>query len=104
MNQIPVYTFAKWQVKEGQLDTVLTLLAEVAEKSKKEKGNIFYKVHQSNSNANTLILFEGYSDATAVEEHRNSEYFQNLVLGKIIPNLESREVILASELNLDRTL
>ena len=98
MSQIPVYTFAKWQVKAGQLDTVLSLLAEVAQKSIKEKGNLFYKVHQSNSDANTLILFEGYSDNAAVEEHRNSSYFQQVVIGQIIPNLVNREVILASQL------
>jgi quinol monooxygenase YgiN len=100
MSQLPVYTFAKWQVKEGQLDTVLILLAEVAKKSIEEKGNLFYKVHQSNSDANTLILFEGYTDEAAVQEHRNSSYFQQLVIGQIIPNLVNREVIQASQLTI----
>jgi len=100
MNQTPVYTFAKWQVKEGQLDIVLKLLAEVAQKSIEEKGNLFYKVHQSNSDANTLILFEGYRDQSAVDEHRNSSYFQQLVIGLIIPNLVNREVILATEVDM----
>jgi len=100
MNKIPIYTFAKWQVKAGQLDTVLNLLAEVAQKSIEEKGNLFYKVHQSNSDANTLILFEGYTDNAAVDEHRNSAYFQQVVIGQIIPNLENREVILASQLDI----
>ncbi|BAV07240.1 Quinol monooxygenase YgiN [Filimonas lacunae] len=97
MITIPVYTFAKWQVKEGQLDTVLGLLAEVGQKSAAEKGNLFYKVHQSNTDANTLVLFEGYVDEEAVQEHRNAPYFQNIVVGQIVPLLESREVILASE-------
>jgi autoinducer 2-degrading protein len=101
MEQKPVYVFAKWQVKEGKLDIVLKLIAEVAKKSVEEKGNLFYKIHQSNSDANTLILFEGYTNEAAVDEHRNSAHFQTLVIGNIIPNLESREVILASELNFD---
>jgi quinol monooxygenase YgiN len=101
MNQKHVYTFAKWRVKEGQLATVLNLLSEVSKKSIEEKGNLFYKIHQSNSDANTLILFEGYTNELAVEEHRNSEYFQNIVIGQIIPILENREVILASQLNFD---
>lgn len=101
MEQKPVYVFAKWQVKEGKLDFVLKLLAEVAKKSTEEKGNLFYKVHQSNSDNNTLILFEGYTNEAAVEEHRNSAHFQNLVIGNIIPVLENREVILASQLNFD---
>lgn len=101
MEQKPVYVFAKWQVKEGKIDTVLKLLAEVAMKSTEEKGNLFYKIHQSNSDANTLILFEGYTNEAAVDEHRNSVHFQNIVIGNIIPNLENREVILASEVNFD---
>ncbi len=94
-----IYTFAKWRVKEGNLQIVLSLLAEVAAKSTSEAGNLFYKVHQSNSDQNTLILFEGYENESALNEHRNSEYFQTLVVGRIIPLLENREVILASELN-----
>ena len=100
MNQVPVYVFAKWQVKEGQLKTVLNLMAEVAQKSREEKGNLFYKIHQSHTDANTLLLFEGYTDHAAVEEHRNSPYFQQLVVGQIVPNLVSREVIAASQLEI----
>ncbi len=101
MEQKPVYVFAKWLVKEGKIALVLNLLAEVAKKSTQEKGNLFYKIHQSNSEPNTLILFEGYTDEAAVDEHRNSAHFQNLVIGTIIPNLENREVILASQVNFD---
>lgn len=101
MSQQPVYTFAKWQVKEGRLENVLGLLAKVAAKSVEEKGNLFYKIHQSNSDANMLMLYEGYTDAAAVEAHRNSDYFQNIVLAQIIPQLENREVILASEIELN---
>ncbi|MFT3680809.1 MAG: putative quinol monooxygenase [Ferruginibacter sp.] len=98
MSTKPVYTFAKWQVKEGHLETVLKLLAEVAAATRKEKGNLFYKIHQGNTDANTLLLYEGYIDTAAVEEHRNADYFQKIVVGGIVPNLESREVVLASEL------
>jgi (4S)-4-hydroxy-5-phosphonooxypentane-2,3-dione isomerase len=96
----PVYTFAKWQVKEGQLDTVLALLKEVTRQTLQEEGNLFYKLHQSNTDANTLLLYEGYKDQAAVDVHRNSAYFQELVLGQIVPQLENREVILASQLDL----
>ncbi|TDQ09480.1 putative quinol monooxygenase [Pedobacter metabolipauper] len=99
MSQKPIYAFAKWRVKEGQLDTVLNLLTEVVKKSTGEEGNLFYKVHQSNSDANTLILFEGYNDEEALEEHRNSEHFQKIVVGEIVPLLQDREVILTTRLD-----
>src|SRR5687768_12201879 len=100
MDHTPVYLFAKWKVKEGQLNNVLPLLPELAEKSRAEEGNLFYKLHQSNSDQHTLMLYEGYADANAVEAHRNSKHFQELVLVKIVPILESREAVLASELNI----
>ena len=98
MSQKPIHVFAKWRVKQNQLDTVLNLLAEVAEKSSREEGNLFYKVHQSHSDTNTLILFEGYKDEAAVTTHRNSEHFQSLVIERIVPLLEDREVIVTTEL------
>lgn len=31
-------------------------------------------------------------------QHRNSEYFQTLVIGNIVPLLENREVVVANQL------
>jgi len=97
-NQNPVHVFATWKVKEGQVENVLNILKTVHDESIKENGNLFYKVHQSNSDLNTILLFEGYTNEAAVAEHRNSAYFQDLVLGKIVPLLENREIILATPL------
>jgi len=103
MSTIPVYVFAKWQVKDGQQEKVLNLLAEVAKETRKEAGNLFYKIHQSNSDKNTLIIFEGYKDQSAQEMHRDSIHFQTIVITQIVPLLEKREVITASEILLTTT-
>jgi quinol monooxygenase YgiN len=97
-NQNPVHVFATWQVKEGQIENVLQLLKTVHDESVKEEGNLFYTIHQSNSDQNTILLFEGYTNESAVTEHRNSSYFQDIVLGKIVPLLENREIVLATPL------
>lgn len=94
-----IHVFAKWQVKEGQLNAVLELMKEVAGKSREEAGNLFYKIHQSMQDANTLLLYEGYVNEAAVEVHRNSAYFQQLVVGQIVPMLENREVVVAKEMD-----
>jgi quinol monooxygenase YgiN len=98
-NQNPVHVFATWKVKEGQIENVLHLLKEVHDESIKEEGNLFYKVHQSNSDKNTLVLFEGYINEEAVTAHRNSSHFQDLVIGKIVPLLENRDIFLTTLLN-----
>lgn len=98
MSQKAVYVYAKWQVKEGKLDGVMQIIKEATQKSTQEDGNLFYKLHQSKSDENTLILFEGYEDESAVEIHRNSEHYKSLVVEQIIPLLENREVILMDQL------
>ena len=99
VNQNAVTVFAKWKVKDGQIKEVLSLLKTVREESIREKGNLFYKIHQSKSDVNTIILFEGYKTDDAVAEHRASPHFQTLVLEKIVPLLENREVILTTPLD-----
>ncbi|MCE7053150.1 antibiotic biosynthesis monooxygenase [Algoriphagus sp. AGSA1] len=99
-NHNPVHVFATWKVKEGQLKNVLALLKTVHDQSIQEDGNLFYKIHQSKSDPDTLVLFEGYSSEAAVAEHRNSSHFQELVLGQIVPLLETREIVLTNPINL----
>ena len=101
MKNEAIHAFATWQIKDGQLETVLNLLTEVRKQSLAEEGNLFYEVHQSQTDVNTLILFEGYKDETALDAHRSSHHFQTLVVGKIVPLLQTREVVLTSPLNLD---
>lgn len=82
-NQKPVHVFATWKVKGGQIQNVLNLLKKVHDESIKEYCNLFYKIHQSNSDSNTLVLFEGYTSESAAAEHRESSHFQDLVWGKL---------------------
>lgn len=100
-NQIqPIFIFAKWQVKNGNLQTVLALIPSLIEKSTSEEGNIFYKIYQDNVDINTLILNESYRDMASIEAHKNSDHYQEIAVKQIIPLLEKREVVLASELRL----
>lgn len=98
MDEKRIYTFAKWQVKEGSLEKVLQLVAEVTEKSLKESGNLAYNVFQSNADPNMVVLFEGYINLAALNEHRDSKHFQNIVVAQIVPELLNREVILTKQL------
>ena len=98
MNKKEIYVYAKWQVKVGKLNDVLQIMKEASQKSAEEKWNLFYKIHQSKTDENTLILFEGYENESAVESHRNSEHYKTLVLEQVLPLLENREVIVMNSL------
>ncbi len=92
----PIHVFARWKVKAGNMPIVLELLKVVGSKTLQEKGNLFYKIHQSLADANTLLLFEGYADEVAQKAHMNSDHFKKVVVEQIIPLLEEREVTLTT--------
>jgi len=100
MNNKTIITFAKWQVKQGGLEGVISLLKELVTKSSAEEGNLKYEVYQSNDNENILMLFEEYKNREALDFHRNSAHFQEVLVGKIVPLLQNREVIISSVLDL----
>lgn len=92
----PIHIFARWKVKAGNLETVLKLLQQVRTITIEEKGNLFYTIHQSVQDANTLFLYEGYVNEVAQQEHVHSSHYQKLVAEQIIPLLEEREVHIAT--------
>src|SRR5262245_51966538 len=96
MSGTPIHVFAKWKVRPEQLENVLLILKDLKAKSIQEKGNLFYHIHQDTSDPNTLILFEGYSDDSALALHRNAEYYVQAVIEKLPAFLTGREVILTT--------
>ena len=96
MSKIEITTFAKWQVKPEALDTVLELIAQATIASKKESGNLVYEAYQSTTEKNTIVLLERYENEEALNAHRSSIHFQEIVVGKIVPMLLNREVIVST--------
>lgn len=94
----PVHVFDVWHIKEGRMKGILQLLSEFAKRTREQKGNLFFNIHQVNAVTNIIILFEGYSDLPAMEEHLESPHLQALFIGRILPWLEKRKVIILSEL------
>jgi (4S)-4-hydroxy-5-phosphonooxypentane-2,3-dione isomerase len=100
MSVTPIHVFAKWKVRPGQVENVLSILKELKAKSIQEKGNLFYQVHRDNSDPNTLILFEGYVDDSALALHRNAGYYKQAVVERISTLLTDREVILTTPIEI----
>jgi (4S)-4-hydroxy-5-phosphonooxypentane-2,3-dione isomerase len=95
MTQPTLCLFATWKVKPGQVDTVISLLHQMVPKTRAEEGNLFYTLHQGKDDDHRIVLYEGYKDEAALQAHRDADYFKEIVLGKIVPLLESRDVVLA---------
>lgn len=99
METTPVHVFARWKVKEGNIQEVLQLLKELRSQTLAEEGNLFYKINQSNGDASTLILLEGYKSAAAQQYHVKSDHYQRLALDGIVTLLSEREIFLTTPLD-----
>lgn len=98
MGTTPVHVFARWKVKEGSMPQVLQLLHALRTQTLTERGNLFYSAHKSNTDADTLILFEGYISSEAQQAHVASDHFKEIAVGGIVPLLTEREVFLTTPL------
>lgn len=83
---------AHWQVSREGLSEVLALLPSVREQTAAEPGCLGYEVFRSVDDPARLLLVERYRDAAAVEAHRATSHYQTLVVGRIIPLLQTRTV------------
>jgi (4S)-4-hydroxy-5-phosphonooxypentane-2,3-dione isomerase len=81
---------ARYTVREGNQDEVLSILKQVAVLSRTESGNRAYIVNHSIEDPRQILLYEQYVDEDAFQFHIARPEFAELVKGKIWPLLESR--------------
>lgn len=70
---------------------ILSDLAEMTRLVKAhEPGATAYRVHVSRDQDDKILLYEAYVDDVAWQAHNESPYFQEIVLGRIVPKLVER--------------
>ncbi|MFF9567255.1 putative quinol monooxygenase [Streptomyces sp. NPDC014685] len=84
---------ARYRTKEGEENTVLPLLDAMAAASRQEPGNLAYRVHQGTEDPQAVVLYEEYASEADFTAHCATEHFREIVLGRVVPLLESRDVL-----------
>ncbi|MFF4756773.1 putative quinol monooxygenase [Streptomyces sp. NPDC002514] len=84
---------ARYRTKQGEENTVLPLLDTMAAASRQEPGNLAYRVHQGTEDPRAIVLYEEYVSEADFTAHCATPHFQDIVLGKVVPLLESRDVL-----------
>lgn len=87
-----IVVVARWQVAEGRVADVMGLVRVLREKSLAEPGCLGYDVFRSADDPDVLLQLERYRDSTAIDAHRNSTHYRQLVVERIIPLLSARQV------------
>jgi quinol monooxygenase YgiN len=83
---------AHYFAKPGNGDAIVKLLTELAAATRKEPKNLYYEFFRSPLEPDHFVILEKYSNADGLADHRETEHFQRLGFGTIIPLLDRREV------------
>ncbi|WCM23809.1 antibiotic biosynthesis monooxygenase [Paraburkholderia bryophila] len=83
---------ANYLAKPGNGDALIAPLTELAAATRAEPRNLYYEFFRSPLNPDHFVILEQYSDADGLAVHRETEHFQRLGFGTIIPLLDRREV------------
>jgi autoinducer 2-degrading protein len=81
----------RFQVMPGHVENVIAALNEAAGPSRAEPGCHVYIANQDRSDPNVVVMYEVYDDEAALEAHRETEHFKEIVAKRVIPFLEGRE-------------
>jgi quinol monooxygenase YgiN len=83
---------AKYFVKPGHMDDVAAALQKMAPLVKAhEPGCATYHVSRSTDRPDLFMLYEVYKDDAALQAHRATPHFKDIIEGTIVPMLEKRE-------------
>ncbi|MFD1469697.1 putative quinol monooxygenase [Hymenobacter caeli] len=84
---------AEWRTRPEQAEAVRQLMRQAAAAVREnEPGNLLYLGHQDPTDPAHFLFYEQYADQAALEAHRDSAHYQQLVLGQIVPLLTERTV------------
>ena len=88
----PIVSVARWQLSIEAVESILPLVAELRRQTLAEPGCRGYDVFRSVETPGQLLLLERYRDDAALEEHRASKHYRELVVQRILPLILGRKV------------
>jgi quinol monooxygenase YgiN len=83
---------ARYTISAGKENEVLAVLPKIAEAARTEPGNISFVAYRQLDDDREVVLLERYASREALAAHRETPHFKDLVLGQIVPLLDSRVV------------
>ena len=71
---------------------VAEILTALAEASRREPGCVAYIPHTVDGDADTVVIYEQYTDQKAVEAHRATPHFREFAVGGLYQLMLDRQV------------
>jgi quinol monooxygenase YgiN len=73
-------------------EDILNLLRDLTRLSRREPGCVSYIPHFVESDPNTIVIYEQYTDKAAAEHHRTTEHFAKFAVGGLYQMMLERNV------------
>jgi quinol monooxygenase YgiN len=83
---------ARYTISAGREADVLAMLATLQAAARDEPGNLAFDVYREVDDDRHVVLLERYSSQQAFAAHRETPHFTEIVLGQIVPLLDTRVV------------
>lgn len=68
------------------------ILQQLASASRQEPGCLTYIPHWSEATADTVLIYEQYTDRAALEAHRATPHFQKYAIGGLYQRMKERSM------------
>ena len=82
---------ARLFIKNESIESFKKQAVEIIQKTRKEKGCIFYSLFQDVSSPGEFLFYEEYARQDALDIHSNSEYLKTF--RTIVSNMQSKEKV-----------
>ena len=73
-------------------EEIATILRELTAASRQEPGCVSYIAHRVESDPDTIVIYEQYRDAAALDAHRASPHFALYAIGGLYQRMLTRSV------------
>ena len=82
---------ARLFIKNESIESFKKQAVEIIQKTRKEKGCLFYSLFQDVSSHGEFLFYEEYASQEALDIHSNSEYLKTF--RTIVSNMQSKEKV-----------
>ncbi len=82
-----------YTVGEGQEDAAADLLRQAQAASLTEPGCVNYQVSQDVDNPRRFLLYEVYDDQAALDAHKETPHYLDVVAARVKPMVVDRQVV-----------
>jgi quinol monooxygenase YgiN len=78
--------------EKADMEQVVALFRKLTNASRQEPGCVTYVVHTVEDDPTTVVLYEQYENAAALDHHRNSPHFHEFAIGGVYQLMRDRQL------------